>query len=236
MNQNKGIPQEALRTLALVTMLIDHMGVVLFPRMFWLRGIGRLAFPIFAFLLAEGADHTRHPFQYLLRLAIAAIISEIPFDYMVWGRMTWRYQNVMLTLLLALSAILALKVAIQPGRRKFLPIAVLAAVLCTVGAEHLNTDYGAFGVMVCLMFWAMRRVRGGLWISAVGFLVLCQFMMDVYLPGIRIPIESLGVAAFLFMGLYRGWRYSRSRVLQWVFYLYYPVHMTILVLLAYIIW
>ena len=94
----KGISQETLKLIACVTMLIDHIGatlvaptdaiyyayVELYTAMAWvnlvMRCIGRIAFPIFCFLLVEGAHHTRNPRKYALRLAIGMVLSEIPFD------------------------------------------------------------------------------------------------------------------------------------------------------------
>lgn len=222
----RGIPQELLRAAALLTMLIDHVGLVLFPRMVVLRCIGRLAFPIFAFLLAEGADHTRHPAKYMTRLGIAALLSEIPFDLMMARRLTWGYQNVMLTLLLGLLAIFALRLAYRAESRIEMLLEILFAVLCAYAAEKWNTDYGAFGVMVCVTFWLFRQQRFGLLISAVGFVVLCFLMKNAKIPGTHIPIEVLGVLAIPLIGLYRGWRANRSKALQWAFYLFYPVHIS----------
>lgn len=225
MTEKRGIPQEALRFLAMVTMLIDHTGYILFPRVLWLRGIGRLAFPIFAFLLAEGANRTRKPVQYALRLLIAALISEYPFDLMCTGYPSTRYQNVMFTLLFGLLAILAMK----QGKGifgKFL--GCLAACVCMVAAERMNTDYGAFGVMVCVMFWLFRKLPFGMTLSTLGFVALCFPFMKAYLPHTRIPIEVLGAASIPLCGLYKGWRMSRNKALQWSFYLYYPVHILIL--------
>src|SRR5699024_500130 len=94
--KEKGLSQEGLKLLACLTMLLDHIGATLVPG--WtLRIIGRLAFPIFCFLLAEGAHYTKNPAKYAFRLAIGAILSEIPFDFALFGGWTWYYQSVMLT-------------------------------------------------------------------------------------------------------------------------------------------
>ena len=75
----KGISQEGLKILACLTMLLDHIGAV-FVRGYTLRIIGRIAFPIYCFLLVEGVLHTKNPRRYGLRLGIGLLLSEIPFD------------------------------------------------------------------------------------------------------------------------------------------------------------
>lgn len=81
MNSKGSLTSSGLKIIAIVTMLIDHIGLVLFPELFILRLIGRLAFPpIFAFLLVEGFFHTKDVKKYMVRLGMYALISEVPFD------------------------------------------------------------------------------------------------------------------------------------------------------------
>lgn len=102
MEQSKGLDGGTLKLIAAALMLIDHVGAILLPETVILRCIGRLAFPIFAFFIAEGYAHTRRFGRYLLRMAIWAAVSEIPFNlefghFFVPGR-----QNVLWTFCLAL--------------------------------------------------------------------------------------------------------------------------------------
>ena len=96
----------ALHILAMVLMLMDHLWATLLPAQDWLTCAGRLAFPIFAFMAVEGYFHTHSFRKYALRLALFAVLSEVPFDLMYGG--TWFYpvhQNVIWTLLLGLLGI-----------------------------------------------------------------------------------------------------------------------------------
>ena len=89
-----------LKMIALVTMVIDHVGAVFFPDLIWLRYIGRLSMPIYAFLLAEGYRKTRNFLHYALRLALFAVLSEVPYDLLFQGRvLEFSRQNILFTLL-----------------------------------------------------------------------------------------------------------------------------------------
>ena len=93
-----------LKLLAMVLMLVDHIGMVLLPGHRWLRIVGRLAMPIFAFCVAEGFTHTRDRKRYCLRLALFGLLSEFPFDLALMGKAGWAHQNIMFTFLLAVGA------------------------------------------------------------------------------------------------------------------------------------
>ena len=153
------LPQEGLKFLACAIMLLDHIGATLIP---WgtLRIIGRLAFPIFCFLLAEGAHYTRNPRNYLLRLGIGAILSELPFDLALFGSWSWQHQSVMITLLLGAMALLAMKRMTQP----LLKVLVLLLFACL--ADFMNTDYGGAGVLLIGLFGLTRERK-------YGWVILC---------------------------------------------------------------
>ena len=106
MTQQKfGVSGSALKCIAMASMLTDHIGYVLFPQYLILRMIGRLAFPIYCFLLVEGAMHTGNIRKYEIRLLAFALISELPFDYAFYGGIRWESQNVFFTLLFGVLAI-----------------------------------------------------------------------------------------------------------------------------------
>lgn len=167
--QRIGINGFTLKWIAIVSMLIDHMGAILFPQYIEMRIVGRLAFPIYCFLLAEGAVHTSNIRRYEIRLLAFACLSDIPFDLAFFGGVTLEHQNVFFTLLLGVLVI----EQFQKHEGKWLYGAV-AFVLASVLAECLHTDYGAKGVLFILCFFLLRRfvlANGGVQVYA-GFAAL----------------------------------------------------------------
>ena len=220
--KEKIFSQEGLKLMACITMLIDHIGATIIPNMDF-RIIGRLAFPIYCFLMVEGIWHTRNLKQYAIRLGIGALLSEIPFDLLFFGRITWAHQSVMVTLLLGLLAVCW-------GRKQnhyWLPFGV-----CFLAAEFLCTDYGGWGVAIICMFAITKEMPHRGWLQLLG-LALIFWAMDSYaLPfgGVRIPIQFFGLPAMIPIGLYSGKKLTCNRAAQWAFYLFYPVHLTVLLM------
>ena len=125
------ISTATLHILAMALMLMDHLWATLLPAQEWLTCVGRLAFPIFAFMAVEGYFHTHDFKKYALRMLLFAVISEIPFDFMYGG--TWFYpvhQNVIWTLLLGLLGINIMETA-RKKRKKwaFILISVIVVIV-----------------------------------------------------------------------------------------------------------
>ncbi len=216
------ISRTGLKGLAAATMVVDHVGVVLLPQLWLLRCVGRLAFPIYAFFLAQGFRYTKSRARYLARLAGFALLSEIPFDYMVYGQaFAWQGQNVMFTLALALLALACLE---KGGWW------MTGAVACCLAAEALRTDYGSFGVLLPVTSFYLWPRGKGLW--ALVFLAMCWLWEFAPIPGTPVPMEALGVAAALPLALYHGGRGTEGPVVRWGFYAVYPLHMGVLALIA----
>lgn len=226
-----------LKLIAVVTMFLDHLGYTLLPGALWLRGVGRLAFPIFAFQIAEGAGRTRDFGKYLGRLALFAVVAEVPFNLMCRRGLTYPYgQNVLWTLLIALAAIGCIRWA----ERKDRP-ALLAAVWIAAAAggwllgEYAYTDYGGWGVATVLVFYLCREKKWGLPVEIAAMLAIHGYALGsarVMLWGVLFPIQALAVLALLPIHLYRGRQGPHNRGLQIAFYAFYPVHILILALIA----
>lgn len=242
MEQKKtfGVTSFALHILAMVLMLCDHAWATVALDQEWLTCIGRIAFPIFAFLLVEGWFHTKSRKKYVLRLLIFALISEIPFNYMVGGG--WLYpfhQNVLWTFLIGAGCMALLDWA--RSRRRVLPwvAAVVGAALGCLVALLGMTDYMHYGVLTVLAFYVFRGQR---WWQR-----LCQFVClwyinwemiggQIYLFTLfgrewELPQQALALLALIPIWLYRGKQGTYNRTIKYLNYAFYPVHMIVLVLL-----
>ena len=202
-----------LKVLAMLPMLIDHLGLAFWPEARWLRWIGRLAMPIFVFLLTEGFRHTRSRKKYLLRLTLCGLISEPAFDRFVYGQwVSWEGQSILLGLILTFLCLWAMNRA----RKTWTKIA--AVVLCALGAELLGADYGWVTVALGAAFFLLPREK-----AAVSYF-LCLLAAGAAMGGIQ-PWMAL---AAIPLGVYNG---EKGKAVGYAWYGFYPVHLLILAFL-----
>ena len=225
-----------LKWIAIVTMLIDHIGAVLFENGFikvynqqlpgafsysvthavwyadiWMRKIGRIAFPIFCFLLVEGFFHTSNRKKYALSLGIFALVSEIPFDLAFRSSiLEFTYQNVMVTLLIGFLTIWAMEVL----RQKNPAWMVVAAGIGVLAGYLVKSDYSWKGIILILVFYFFYYEPVEKTIA--GCLALLW--------------EAPACLAFVPINLYN---HKRGRSLKYFFYWFYPAHILILVGIRY---
>ncbi len=241
-----GLSSFTLHILAMALMFCDHLKLTLAPETEWLTWVGRLAFPIFAFLLVEGYYHTHDLKKYMLRLLAAALITEIPFNYMTGGGAIFPYhQNVLFTFLLGLLAI----AAIDSVRKKRGDdwVALLTAFAVALASAVLGNitfvDYYAAGPLTVLVFYLFR---GSLWWQRLGQFAGLFWINFVLLAGYSVPVTLLGctfdfprqgaaIFALLFIWLYKGRQGPHGRGIQAVYYLFYPAHILLLVVLSYLL-
>lgn len=215
----RSLPQEGLKLIACMAMLLDHIGASLLPGI-PLRLIGRISFPIYCFLLCQGIRHTRSSSKYLFRLGISALLSELPFDLLFYGTLTLRSQNVMLTLFLGIAMLLTMRKLSKP-----LGKLLLIGSFCLL-ADLLNTDYGSKGILLIALFGLTDSLRVHL--TGLVLISLLSSFGRIYLLGVPVPAQLFGVFALIPIRLYNGRKLSSSRLVQWSFYLFYPVHMLLL--------
>ena len=220
-----------LKLIAVCTMFIDHMGDTLFPGVMWLRCIGRVAFPIFCFLIAEGCVHTHDRKKYALRLFVFAVLSEIPFNLMT-GRAVWNPydQNVLWTLLAGAAVCWLMDGALK---RRTAPAFVLTGAAMVAAfwlLEVFCTDYGGWGMLLVAMFYGVRRAPYGqaakMAAQAVGLAFFCIGVMG------GVSIELWALTALVPIWLYNGQRGFSHKAVQYGFYAFYPLHILILSLIA----
>ena len=235
-----------LKSIACISMFIDHFGIVFMENNRLMRAMGRLAFPIFAFLIVQGLFHTSDIRKYIVRLGLFAVVSEIPFDLAMHDTLWYPgAQNIFFTLAAGLFAIYALESRGPIGRWR-VEIALAAALL----AEFLRFDYGMAGVGVIILFYLCEKERRCMPVGCGDDIVDEQTEGDSHTGsyfGWKQNLEIVLVSALMYIlclgmnqmyallavipvNMYSG---ERGRVkLKYFFYLFYPVHL----LLLWLIW
>lgn len=243
LQQNKkasfGIPASTLKQIAVLSMLIDHVTAGLYDRGYWaagnpvtaqgrqlyyiLRGVGRIAFPIYCFLLVEGFFHTRDKWKYFCRLALFGLISEIPFDICFNKDIFYMdYQNVYFTLALGLLGVILFDKAVQgnvisaPLQRKLIGLIAMAA--CALAAHLLKTDYSFYGVLVIYFFYLFRTKE-----------VLKCFLAEAVLVSLS-TLEIVSIVDFAALHFYNG---KRGRQSKYFYYIFYPAHLLLIAAVRY---
>ncbi len=202
----------ALKVLALVSMLIDHAGAVFFPQYRWMRYVGRLAFPIYAFLICEGYVYTRNVYKYLLRLGIFALLSEVPYDLAFNDEINFfKDVNVYFTLFFGLLSLVLIDYFSHHTVMQCVCVASLSALV-----QVMVSDYRFIGVCLITVFYLYRD---NLPLRAVG-------AANALIP-FSSRIEGLSLVAALPLGFYNR-KPGRLR-LKYFFYAIYPVHLLVYV-------
>ncbi len=182
-----------------------------------MRMIGRIAFPIYCFLLVEGFEHTRDRMKYAARLLLFAAVSELPFDLLFKGSiLEFSYQNVFFTLFFGVVVMMGIQAIGERFYGKPVVSAVLTWIVIAAGmaaAQFANTDYAAIGVFCIVVIYLCRKKK--VWQIIAGCIV---FSWEITAPLAFVPIG--------FYNGRRGWK------LKYFFYLVYPVHLLILYLIC----
>lgn len=216
----------ALKWLALLTMAADHLGMMFFPEQTWIRIVGRVSFPLFAFLLAQGFIHTRSRLRYGLRLALFALLSEVPYDLALYGSLVdWRRQSIMTELLLGFLALVFLE------RVRKRPLCLLGALACGAAAVFVHASYGAYGICLVSAFYLLRKYPGAMAPVLIALTWAFYGLTDytLVLGGQAFDLLSrnyLQVHAIwggLAIAFYNGKKGTRCP--KWFFYCFYPLHL-----------
>ena len=137
----------ALKLIAMASMVFDHVGDNFFPEQTWMRVIGRIALPIFAFCVAEGYCHTRSKGKYLRRMGVFALVSEIPFDLVTAGKLLeFGHQNIMLTFFWAILGLLCYDALREKLKKGSLVLGGLVLLLFAGASLLLGMDYNFLAV------------------------------------------------------------------------------------------
>ena len=242
MEKKRGINSFTLHILAMLFMLCDHLWATLFPAQEWLTCIGRLAFPIFAFMIAEGCYYTSNVKKYMQRLFLFAVISEIPFNLIMGSSVIYPFhQNVLWTFLLGLLSIQIIEKA-KKKQKQWILLLIICLVLFMdylLGTISM-VDYNAAGILTVLLFYFFRKKT---WVSFVAQFAGMYYLNVVMLGDLYYPVTILGhhfeipQQSFALLALIPIWLYNReqgyhSKWFKYFCYAFYPAHLLIL----FIIW
>lgn len=203
-----------LKIIAIITMIIDHTGGVLFPDDFSFRIVGRISFILFAFLISEGVIYSHNLYKYAKRLLIWAFLSEIPYDIAVHGKVfEWQYQNIFFTLFLGVAGLSLFIQHSTVWKYFFLIIPLVCAFLFRV-------DYSAYGILVIYLFYFFKNNR------------LLQFV-SIQTSSFVFAISAFPLQLFAFLGFLPIYCYSGKLGVKMgkQFYSFYAVHLIVLFLI-----
>ena len=215
-----------LKIIALITMTVDHIGVYLFPGTLWLRVVGRLSYPIFAYMIAEGCTYTKNRRKYLSLLAGTALLCQMVYFF----AMESLYQCILVTFSLSVGLIYILDYAkTQKGVKgfcvaavSFLAVYVVTEILPSVLQNtDFYVDYGFWGVLVPVLVYMANGKKQKLTAFAAGLILLAAG------SGF---LQWASLLSVLLMACYSGTR-GKYR-LKYLFYIYYPLHLVILYLIG----
>ena len=210
----RGLSAFDLKCIAVFSMLVDHIGAYLYPSELWMRYVGRLAFPIYSFLIVEGFFHTSDLKKYMGRLFFFALVSEIPYDLVRFDTPVYMdHQNIFFTLFLALVCMYVLHALWEH-------IWMACAAVAGVGAlVHyvIKPDYGIGGIAVILCFYVFRTRRLEQFLSVAAINLCCYG-----------KIQQAGALALVPIWFYNG---TKGPKVKYFFYLFYPVHLLLLYLI-----
>ena len=217
--------------IAITTMLIDHVGAVFDLHMGY-RVIGRIAFPLFVFLIAEGCRHTKSMEKYLIRLGLFALLSEIPFDLAFNDSIDFfNNTNIFYTLFLGTLCVYIFRIFYLFGQARKDHFWILSAIPIygiMMAADWLGSDYGGIGVLFIFLMSAAGILK---FPHIVQYVIVVLFMMWLYFPFIAFLAGSLISLALI--AFYNGRKGFSFKYDKWIFYIFYPLHLFIIYLFYY---
>ncbi|MDO8594160.1 MAG: TraX family protein [bacterium] len=215
---NPSFSSSTIKLIAVLAMLIDHIGLLFFPEQLLWRVIGRLSFPLFALLIAEGFEKTGSVRKYFFRLLAFAAISQLPYAFFMAAAGVSPYHlNIFFTLASGLLVLILFKKT-SPA------IATVGAILLCAFTEWFGFDYGAYGVLLILCSSLLLRFRNS------GTILITLLSFGNTMVGFFLGILSVQLFATMSVPIAYFYNRERGRHLfpRHFFYWFYPVHMLIL--------
>lgn len=215
----KVLNRNELKIIALIAMIVDHIGLVFFPNIAVFRIIGRVSFPIFAFFISEGYYYTKSRKKYILTLLIFAIISQ-PFYILMIGNYTL---NILFTFLF--SILLMILIDYTKSKKSNIVSYYIIYFSIIIGLSILGLiEYGSLGVMLPVIFYTFRNSNLK-YIIAIALICFYSIIFS--------SIQIYSIVSILLLMLYSGNRGKMN--IKYLFYVSYPIHMLLIYLISLIV-
>lgn len=221
-----------IKMIALASMAIDHLGVFFFPGNIYFRLIGRLSFPLFAWAIANGTNFTGNINRYLIRILLLAVISQIPYLLLfnIYG-IENPGLNILFTLDIGIFGIILLK----KFEKFFVRVPIVIAL--SFIAVFIKTDYGAFGVLSVIVFFLYFKspVKSSIYyFFLIAFFYILPFLINKYLNIMLYSsnINNIEYVSLLSLPIIASYNLKKGYNLKYLFYIFYPLHLTLIYLVA----
>ena len=224
-----GLTNNQLKIIAMLSMLIDHIGVTMFPNVMILRIIGRLAFPIFAYMIAEGCFHTKHKARYFFMIFGLGMICQLVFFFFMGSL----YQGILMTFSFSIICIYAIDYYLK--KREWKSLSLMIFTVFSVSFISINLpmilnktdfefDYTALGILLPVVIYYSKNKLLKMLFTAVILILLS----DIYFT-----YQLYSLLAIPLLLLYNGERGKYK--LKYLFYIFYPLHLVIVYFLSFFI-
>ena len=222
-----------IKIIAALTMLIDHIGAILFPYAYWLRVIGRIAFPLFCFLIAYGCIKTRNINKFAFRLLWFGIACQIILSLASWQ--WWYPSNIFFTLLSGVALIVLIK-KFSSTRPHHIILLVAGSTLILALTHFAQFDYGIPGVLLIVTFYLVLNKKPIETAKLMSIPILLLFNITfLIIFGVAYFIQFFSFLACIFIIFFTDKQLRISKFEKWGFYIFYPLHLVILMMIALLI-
>lgn len=227
------LSRDVLKLIAIVSMLLDHVGKLFFPKILILQIIGRLAFPIFAFFIAEGFYYTRNKLKYFINILIFAVIAQVPYSFL-WGGL-----NILFTFAcsLLLMFIWNLTAKLDKLESMILKIVLLLIIVVVCGfALITDMSYRWYGILLPFAFYIFRKNQVVKFLIftclTVGFVLEHILWLDKHVTFNNL-MQLFSLFSIILLIFYND-TLKGNKKFKYLFYVFYPLHLVVLLVLTWL--
>jgi len=231
--QTAGLTGNALKIIAAISMTVDHVGFMFYPTVFWLRYVGRIALPVFMFMIAEGCQHTRNRLRYYLMVVALAVLCQSVYTLTTGS---W-----FLCVPVSFSMAIPLVYGLQACKRALFGGKPWVAALWGVGLccaiaglwklnKTVDLDYGFWGTMLPVAASLFRQKEDApLWLRRLDCNLVHVLAMAVAMVPLALDMGQWQWWSFLAVPLLMAYSGKRGKLpMKYFFYIFYPAHLAVL--------